>query len=119
MTAKKDMTFDEKLTQLKKIHARSHPEAKAQIAKWEDELARLKIDADWLKHPNTKQLKKTLSEQLDRIVGVLAGDDTLTETERKALFKAKDDVILPLLALLTKDPVAEMKVIENQVDENL
>lgn len=114
----KNLSFEQKLTVLKRMHARSAPEAKMQIMKWDDELSRLRMQGDWLKHPNTKELRQILAEQLDRIVSVLANDETLLDVDRKAYFRTKD-VVFSLLAVLTSDPESQMKAIEDQVDKEL
>lgn len=115
----RNLPFEEKLNVLEKIHSRSHQEAKDQISKWKDELARLKIEENWLQHPNTILIKATLTDQYNRIVSILAGDESLSESDRKVYFKTKNDVILPLLAVFMMDPESEMRALENQVDDNL
>lgn len=113
-----ELTYDDKIAALKKMHQGSHPEAKAQIDKWGDELSRLKLESDWLNHPNTQSLRVTLTEQLQRIVSVLADDETLKEEDRKVYFKSKE-VIYALLALVSRDPEQEMKSIQQQIDSEL
>lgn len=113
-----DLTYEDKLSVLKKMHSNWHPEAKEQLEKWGDELSRLKLEDDWLKHPSANDLRFTLSEQLQRIDSVLSNDQSLTEIDRKVHFKSKE-FILQLLAVVTRDPESEMKSIQEQIDENL
>lgn len=115
MTADKNQTYEGKLASLQRIHAHSAPEARQQLEKWGDELSRLSLEAEWLKHPNTEQLRKTLVDQLNRITSVLVNDEKLSEEDRKAFFKTKN-VILMILAALSGDPEAEAEAIYDQID---
>lgn len=116
--ANKQRTYEEKLSDLKRIHSLSSPEARQQIDKWQDEIARLNLTAEWLAHPDTLAMRKVLTDQLERIVSVLANDPTLTEAKRLAYFEAKG-VIFNLLAIFEVDPVEEMKTIKNTIDFEL
>lgn len=113
-----ELTYSEKLEMLKRKHARSHPEARQQIAKWGDELSRIEVKSAWLKHPDTGQIRKTLVDQLERIASVLADDKNLPDMERKVLFEVKD-VILQLLAVVTGNTAEEIRAIEQQMDDEL
>ncbi len=114
----KNLNYVQKLDLLKKVHRNSHPETKNDLEKWGDDLARLQMEEDWLKHPNTAALRDSLSDQLQRIVSVLSTDAKLESAERGMYFKMKD-IILELLAVVSYDPVSEMRAIERQIDEEL
>lgn len=118
MTDKKDMTYEEKIAALKKMHAHWAPESRDQIDKWADEISRLRFEAQWIQHPNTKQLRTVLTSQLDRITTLLSTDETVKDDERRLLFRQKD-IILSLLAVLTTDPEKELQVIGRELDVNL
>lgn len=115
---KRELTLEEKLEVLTSMHKKSHPEAKQQIEKWKDDVERLVIDKEWISHPNTIDLRKTITEQVGRIMVVLSNDSELGEADRKALFKTKEALFV-LLALLTRDPAAAIKEIEGQVAAEL
>ena len=112
------MTFDEKLIKLKQIHARSHPDALSYIKQWESRFAQLQVTKDWLQHPITQKLRELATEQIDRIVSVLANSKDLAEADRKAMFEQKEAHLI-YLTLLTEDPTSEIKSIESKVDAEL
>ena len=116
MTERTD--YNEKLKILRRIHTRSSAEARATLEKWGDELQRLETTKEWIEHPNTAELRETLTDQLDAIVSVLSNDPKLDDAERKAFFKTKD-VILALLAVLSQDPESEAAAIRESIDEEL
>lgn len=118
MTDRTQYTFEEKVAALKKMHAHSHPDARAQIRAWEDDISRLKLEAEWLAHPSAGELRAALVGQMRRIESALANDETLADAERKPLFRMKD-VIFALLAVLTRDPAAELQSIERSVNDEL
>jgi hypothetical protein len=113
--AEKKLTFEQKIQTLKKIHASSAPEALEQIFSWEERMSYLKIKDDWLKHPDTIQLKEMISDQIRNIVSVLATKEDLDEIKRQALFELKK-FLMPLLALLSDDPTSEIRAIEESVE---
>lgn len=111
-------TFQEKIEALRKAHAKSHPDSRAQIRSWENQMAELQVKKDWVDHPNTKAMKDLTLEQINRINGVLANDQKLEEAERKALF-AEKNAHMSYLAFLSDDPASEMQSIEHAVNHEL
>lgn len=111
-------TFEEKMKTLREIHARSHPEAIAQLSQWEDSFARLQATSEWLQHPNTTNLRKIAEEQIKMISDVLAEKEDLGESERKVLFAMKK-AHLVYMAVLTENPDNQIKSIEQSVDAEL
>lgn len=112
------LSFEEKIRILKKIHARSAPDARRQIERWEEDISHLQFEQDWLQHPNTKKFRDVLAQHLDNISTVLQNEENISEEERKMLFRTKD-IIFALMAVLSIDPLNEMKSIEGQVDYEL
>lgn len=118
MSEKIPKTFEEKMQVVKELHARSHPDAKKQLSDWEDQMSRLQTQEEWLKHPNTVELKELVIEQIAAIVSMLANDEGIDESDRKALFKLKK-AHLTYLALLSIDPRGEMETIEKAIEQEL
>lgn len=112
------MTFDENIKKLKEKHARSKPETRERISRWEENMAHLKATKDWINHPNTRHLAQLCSEQIESINDTLANDEKIDQETRLALFKTKNAHIT-YLAVLTESPDSEIKSIENKVDYEL
>lgn len=110
--------FDTKIAKLKAIHAYSDTSAQKSISEWAERMARLRVEKDWLDHPNAEELRTLATEQIDNIVSVLSNKKDLTDAERQGLLREKD-VHFMYLGVLTADPESEMKVIESQVTEEL
>ena len=115
---KKPKTFDEKMSVLKKMHARSAPEALEQLKSWEEQMQRLQIKLDWYQHPATKELRELARTQIQAANDVLANKEDLTEEDRKAIIKMKNAHMV-YLAVLSEDPEKEIQTIENFVENEL
>lgn len=113
-----DLTFEEKLNKLRKIHTYSDVDAKNQLKQWEDQMSRLRVVKEWLEHPNTIDLRNLAAAQLRNITAILSNDRDLPEVERKALFSAKE-AHLAYLAALSQNPETEMETIENSLNYEL
>lgn len=111
-------TFKEKLDLLKKKHISSHPDALNTIFQWEEKLIRLNAKAEWLQHPNTRELLAIAVEQLNSINLVLKDTEDLTEADRVKYFQLKKAHIA-YLSLLSSDPKSEMASIEKLIDYEL
>lgn len=111
-------SFEEKIEALRKQHLKSHPDALRQIQDWAFAFAQLRVQKDWIDHPNTLAMKEAVEDAIGRIDAVLVTNDKLEEVERKALF-AEKRAHLSYLALLSEDPTDEMKSIEASVESEL
>jgi hypothetical protein len=116
--SQKEKSFEEKIQTLKEIHTRWDPQAIQQIRQWEERVARLKVESEWLNHPHTKEIRNYAAQQIDTIISVLANQRDLSEADRRAFFEQKE-VHLQYLALFTSDPQPEIESIENAVDNEL
>ncbi len=110
--------IEAKIDRLKKIHARSAPEAKRQIEEWEEKMVRLKAQKEWLEHPNTRQVVELCVEQIESIDAVLTNDENLSEMDRRAMFREKN-AHQSYLSALTADPTSAIASIEDAVDHEL
>lgn len=115
---KKEYSFEEKVEILKKKTAHYHKDAKLQITQWEDEMARLTMQKDWVNHPDTKKLRAIAEEQISAIVSELSSNENLTDVERQAYFKLKNAHIA-YLSVLTEDPTSEIETIEEAIANEL
>ena len=113
-----EKSFEEKIQTLKEIQARWDPEAVQQIRQWEERVARLKVETEWLNHPHTQMIRDFAAEQIDTIISVLANQRELSEADRRAYFEQKE-VHMQYLALFTSDPQPEIRSIENAVANEL
>jgi len=113
-----EQTIEEKIKKLKKIHSKWHPDARTLISDWEEKLIRLQAKAEWLKHPNTVELRQIAMEQVDLINDILANKEDLVESERKTMFAMKKAHQV-YLAVLISNPENEIKGIEQSVDAEL
>lgn len=116
--SKQQLTFQEKMQELRKKNSRWDPDATRVMRGWESRMAELQVDRDWAAHPTTHNLKEIAVEQIQAINSRLSSDESLDDAERKALFAAKD-AHMAYMAALSSDPVAEMEAIENAVDNEL
>lgn len=112
------MEFEEKLKKLKKLHVYSDKSATNFIRQVEDRFSRLKIDEEWLKHPNTQALLEECQGQIDGIVSILANKEDLTEIDRAKLFAQKSAHLL-YLATLSRNVDGELKSLENKVNSEI
>lgn len=114
----KNLSFEEKMKILNKIHAFSDDDAKKELKKWETKMSRLKPQKDWVKSPFTKELRDLAMEQIKNIMSVLSNDENLTEQDRKSLF-AEKRAHMTYLAILSQDPMKEIKTLEESADFEL
>ena len=114
----KKMTFEDKVIALKKMHIKSHPDALRQIKGWENSMAKLEVQRDWIAHPNTQELRDVATEQLNAIKTELSTNRDLSEDRREALFEAQD-AHMAYLAVLTVDPESEINSLESEIDNEL
>ena len=113
-----EKTFEEKMNELKNMHAGSHPDAINMLEHWEERYARLKAQTEWLSHPNTQELYKLAIEQIKTIDNILIEKEDLSDTERRQLY-AEKKAHRVYVAVLSTNPQSEMKSIESSVDEEL
>ena len=116
--SKEPLTFDEKISKLKKLHSVWDPDAKKMIEGWQEAVGNLKFKKGWLELKPTIALRDLAAQQISAISSRLAGEPDLDEIERKLLFKLKDAHTV-YLAVLTDDPADQIQQIEGMVDENL
>ena len=116
--SEKQLTFDEKVIALKKMHKGSAPEALKQISGWEERMGQLEMEKAWLEHPNTQELRKVAIEQMTAIDKKLSSERDLPDAVREALFEVKD-AHMYYLAVLTTNPESEILSIEASVDSEL
>ena len=96
----KDTSIEEKLAWLKNANRYSAEDFKATLNDWEDRITKLRITGDWLNHPNTKELRTILEEQIGKINSILANDEKISNEERLAWIKVKGIVYLLLSPML-------------------
>lgn len=112
------LTFDQKISIIKKRLNTTAPDALTQIAGWQDRMKNLQVTADWIAHPNTKALAALALEQIKGITATLGNNPHLTDAERNLLF-AEKQAHFTYLAMLTADPASEIDTIEKQVSDEL
>lgn len=96
----KDISIEEKLAWLKNANRYSADDFKDKLNSWEDKITKLRITNDWLNHPNTKELKNILEEQIRMINSILANEEKISNEERLAWIKVKGIVYLLLSPML-------------------
>jgi len=115
MAEKKERTFSEKVISLKNL-LKNSPEHEQQLKHYEDRMAELQIQKEWLSHPNTKALADICRDAIRTINVVLSTKEDLSDVERKSLFREKS-AHQAYLALLTDDPEGEIESVEKSVNE--
>lgn len=114
----KEQTLDEKIKALKKKTKGYNPEAIAIVDEWEDKYARLNAQAEWIEHPNTKELLALALEQIASIDSLLSEKEDITMDDRMKLFALKK-AHLVYVSVLSANPESEIKSIESSVDYEL
>lgn len=82
--------IDKKIQDLRAVFLDGDPQAKAQIAAWEEKTKRLLQQKDYAEHPVTQRIVGYLRDRVKGIDALLATDRALTDLERATLFERKD-----------------------------
>ena len=110
--------IDEKLTTLKNKTRGFHADARRQVKEWEERIAKLSEDRDWLALPATKRLAEIARERVKDINRTLCNSREIPETARIGLLFEKD-AHMQYLSALNLDPERELAEIESAIDGEL
>lgn len=85
-----------------------------QILKWEKDLYENEVLADWINHDITKMIIQQAKNSYKEISLTLALNRRLDDEQRKSLW-GKQDAMLWLISLGSKDPQKEIESIKNEI----
>lgn len=88
------------------------------IAGWKERAIELAEQENFRGHPVTRKLAQEAKQCIEAIENSLKNDETITELERKALFKEKK-VHQFYYSLFTKDGSSELEQIAQLVEQEL
>lgn len=111
-----DNQFDEKVGQINpKLW---HPEDVKEMNGWRERSVKLSATKDWIGHPETRNWMAAKQKEIARIKALLTDDPDMPEGKRQRLFGEKAAHEFDL-SMFNRNPDAEMKNLEQKVDEAL